>query len=66
MVTDAEQLRQQLRTETDPKAIKRLTVALLYVDGFSPNCIEQLLGIPAQTAYDWLDIVAERAVEWSA
>jgi len=57
---DAERLRQQLRTETDPKAVKRLTVALLYVDGFSPNRIEQLLGVPAQTAYDWLDVVAER------
>lgn len=30
---DEEQLRQQLRTETDPKAVKRLTVALLYADG---------------------------------
>jgi hypothetical protein len=59
---DPEQLCQQLRTETDPKAVKRLTVALLYVDGFSPNRIEQLLGVPAQTAYDWLDVVAEREV----
>ena len=44
---DAEQLRQQLHTETDPKAVKRLTVALLYLDGYSPNRIEQLLGVPA-------------------
>lgn len=57
---DEEQLRQQLRTETDPKAIKRLTVALLYADGSSPYEIERLLGIPAQTVYDWLDTVAER------
>ena len=51
---DEEQLRQQLRTETDPKAVKRLTVALLYADGSSPYEIERLLGIPAQTVYDWL------------
>ena len=57
---DEEQLRQQLRTETDPKAVKRLTAALLYADGFSPYEIERLLGFPAQTVYDWLDTVAER------
>ena len=57
---DEEQLRQQLRTETDPKAVRRLTAALLYADGSSPYEIERLLGFPAQTVYDWLDIVAER------
>jgi hypothetical protein len=44
---DEEQLRQQLRTETDPKAVKRLTAALLYADGSSPYKIEHLLGFPA-------------------
>ena len=57
---DPEQLRQQLRTETDAKATKQLTVALLYDAGFSPYIIEDLLGFPAQTAYGWLDTVAER------
>ena len=57
---DEEQLLAQLRTETNPKAIKRLTVALLYAGGSSPYEIERLLGIPAQTVYDWLDTVAER------
>lgn len=57
---DEEQLRQQLRTETDAKAIKRLTCALLYRQGKSPAEIEQLLGFPEQTVYDWLDTVAER------
>lgn len=55
-----EQLRQQLRTETNAKAVKRLTSALLYVQGKSPAEIEQLLGFPEQTVYDWLDTVAER------
>ena len=46
---DPEQLRQQLRTETDAKAAKQLTVALLYDAGFSPYQIELLPGIPATT-----------------
>ena len=57
---DEEQLRQQLCTETDAKAVKRLTSALLYRQGKSPAEIEQLLGFPEQTVYDWLDTVAER------
>jgi len=57
---DEEQLRQQLRTETDAKAVKRLTSALLYRQGKSPAEIEKLLGFPEQTVYDWLDTVAER------
>jgi transposase len=57
---DIEQLRQQLRTESDPKSIKRLTTALLYADGMSPYEIERVLGIHHQTVYDWLDVVAER------
>jgi len=59
---DPEQLRQQLRTETDGKAAKQLTIALLYDAGFSPYQIEQLLGIPAPTGYNWLEVVAERDV----
>ncbi|SEP23019.1 Homeodomain-like domain-containing protein [Halogranum amylolyticum] len=55
---DEEQLRQQLRTETDAKAVKRLTSALLYRQGKSPAEIEKLLGFPEQTVYDWLDTVA--------
>ncbi len=57
---DEEQLRQQLRTETDGKAVKRLTSALLYQQGQSPAEIERLLGFPEQTVYGWLDVVAER------
>jgi transposase len=59
---DPEQLRQQLRTETNGKAAKQLTVALLYDAGFSPYQIEEWLGIPAQTGYNWLEVVAERDV----
>lgn len=41
-------------------AVKRLTCALLYGQGKSPAEIKQVLGFPEQTAYDWLDTVAER------
>ena len=57
---DEEQLRQQLRTERDPKAVKRLVVALEYKSGLSPAKIQHKYGWHEQTVYDWLDIVAER------
>ncbi len=59
---DPEQLHQQLRRETDAKATKQLTVTLLYDAGFSAYEIEDLLGVPAQTGYNWLEAVAEREV----
>jgi len=57
---DPEQLLAQLRKETDAIATKQLTVALLYDAGSSTYEIEDLLGVPAQRGYNWLDIVAER------
>lgn len=55
-----EQLREQLHTEHDPKAIKRLVAALEYKAGLSPAKIQHKYGWHEQTVYDWLDIVAER------
>jgi hypothetical protein len=49
---DPEQLRQQLQRETDAKATKQLTVALLHDAGFSAYKIEELLSILAQTGYN--------------
>jgi len=60
-----EQLRQQLRRETNPKAIKRPTAELLYTEDMSPHKIERILGFPAQTVYNWLDVVAERGQAYS-
>lgn len=57
---DEGQLRQQLRMESDNKAVKRLTSAVLYKQGKSPNEIERLLSFPEQTVYEWIDTVAER------
>ena len=34
---------------------------MLYSQGNSPAEIEQLLGFPEQTVYDWVNVVAERA-----
>jgi len=39
-----EQVREQLAEETNPKAIKRLTVAREYLDGLSPADIETKYG----------------------
>jgi len=57
---DEKQLREQLRTEHDPKAIKRLVAALEYKSGLSPAKIQGKYGWHEQTVSDWLDIVAER------
>lgn len=57
---DEEQLRQQLRTESDGKAVKRFTSAVAYKQGKSRKQIERLLGFPEQMVYDWIDTVAER------
>ena len=56
---DEEQLRQQLCTESDAKAVKRLTNAVLYKQRKSPAEIEKLLGSTEQIVCDWLDILAE-------
>ncbi len=58
---DLGQLRQQLQNETNANAAKQLNVALLYDARFSPYQIEQLLGIPAPTGYNWLEVVTERS-----
>lgn len=39
---------------------EQLTVTLLYDARFSPYQIEEILRFPAQTGYNWLDVVAER------
>jgi len=58
-----EQVREQLAEETDPKAIKRLTVAREYLDGLSPAEIETKYGWHEQTVYGWLNRFEERGFE---
>jgi transposase len=56
-------VREQLADETDPKAIKRLTAAREYLEGLSPDQIEEKYGWDRQTVYNWLDRFEERGFE---
>jgi transposase len=56
-------VRERLTDEADPKAIKRLTVAREYLDGFFPADIEEKYGWDRQTVYNWLDRFEERGFE---
>ena len=56
-------VREQLTDETDPKAIKRLTVAREYLEGLFPADIEEKYGWNRQTIYNWLDRFEERGFE---
>jgi len=50
-----ERVREQLADEADPKAIKRLTAAREYLEGLSPEAIEDKYGWHHQTVYNWLN-----------
>jgi len=56
----AEQVRDQLADEDDPKAIKRLTAAREYLEDLSPAEIERKYGWDEQTVYGWLNRFEER------
>jgi transposase len=58
-----ERVREQLADESDPKAIKRLTAAREYLDGLSPEEIEDKYGWHHQTIYNWLNRFEERGFE---
>jgi len=49
--------------ESDSKAIKRLTAAREYLDGLSPEGIEDKYGWHHQTIYNWLNRLEERGFE---
>lgn len=56
-------VREQLADETDPKAIKRLTAAREYLEGLSPDEIEEKYGWDRQTVYNWLNRFEERGFQ---
>lgn len=58
----ADQLREELAAATDPKAVKRLMIALSYKNGESVDELSDRFGIPASTVYYWLDRFEERPV----
>jgi len=47
----------------DPKAIKRLLVALAYTDGVPVATISERYGIPEPTCYDWLNRFRDQPIE---
>ena len=55
--------RQRLAGETDPKAIKRLVVALEYNDRLSPAQVENKTDWPEETIYSWLNRFEERGLK---
>ena len=57
-----DELRAHLEETEDPKAVKRLMVALAYKDGVSVSQLSARYGIPRSTVYYWLDRFADESV----
>lgn len=58
----ASELRVALETAEDPKAVKRLMVALAYLDGVPVGTLVERYGVPQSTVYSWLDRFEERSL----
>ncbi|MFB9809400.1 hypothetical protein ACFFQF_31920 [Haladaptatus pallidirubidus] len=56
-------LHQRFSDETDPKAVKCLSVALESKSGLSPAKIEAKYGEVEQTIYAWLNRLVERDID---
>jgi transposase len=59
----ASDLRAALETAEDPKAVKRLMVALAYLDGVPVSTLVDRYAIPQSTVYSWLDRFEERSLD---
>jgi transposase len=59
---DSNALRETLAETTDPKAVKRLMIALAYDDGVSVDIISERYGIARSTVYSWLDRLEEQSI----
>ncbi|MEF8842678.1 MAG: helix-turn-helix domain-containing protein [Haloarculaceae archaeon] len=59
----ASELREALETAEDPKAVKRLTIALAYLDGVPVGTLVDRYGVPQSTIYSWLDRFEERSLD---
>lgn len=59
---DADDLRAAVEDTSDPKAVKRLMVALAYKDGVAVDVISDRYGIPRSTIYSWLARFDERPI----
>jgi transposase len=58
----ASELREALASTTDPKAVKRLVVALAYLDGVPVETLVDRYGFPQSTVYAWLSRFGERSL----
>lgn len=58
----ASELREALASTTDPKAVKRLVVALAYLDGVPVETLVDRYGFPQSTVYAWLSRFEERSL----
>lgn len=60
---DVDALRSAFRNAEQPKAVKRLTMAMAYLDGVSVETLSRRYDIPRSTIYAWLDRFEEESVE---
>ena len=58
----ASELRDALERTGDPKAVKRLMVALAYLDGVPVETLVDRYGFAQSTVYSWLDRFEERSL----
>lgn len=59
---DIEALRAALADASDPKAVKRLMIALAYADGVSVETVSSRYDIPRATVYSWLDRFEQQSI----
>ncbi len=59
----ADALRDRLAETDDPKAVRRLMIALAYKDGESVETLSERYGTPKSTIYYWLDRFESRSME---
>jgi len=59
---DPDGLRETLADTTDPKAVKRLMIALAYDDGVPVDTLSERYGIARSTIYAWLDRFEEDSI----
>ena len=59
---DPDALREIFAETTDPKAVKRLMIALAYRDGVSVETLSERYGISSSTIYSWFDRFEEDSI----
>lgn len=59
---DIEQLQAALATASNPKATKRLMIALAYADGVRVETLSERYDIPRATVYSWLDRFEDESI----